>query len=241
MKRILSIFIILLLSFVSFTVTNTAAQESNQVIKNDFLNDYNYYRENISDYYSSNWKYCYGDIDVNFDMSYFAPQKSWVGTEAYCEISNGILHPGTNDMVIIVWTAPNNGRAEFTAKANKLYHDNGDGSSMLVYNNAKELLDEEFMPLGDTEYKIYSDNYEIKQDEKIYFVLDYVGNNWSDSTVFDINIELSDISFNSVSRDNIEFIDFLPSAALIITIALLVFILFKTNKNKTGLSNEKSN
>ena len=171
----------------------TATAEEKDFIENDFLNDLEYYTEHFEAYKNANWRFCFGEINDFYDMSYFAPQRSWVGTEAYCEIANGILHTGTNEMVIIVWTAPYGGTLSFTASSQKKYHDNGDGSAMLIYNHEKELLDEEYMNVGDSEIKTYSDSYAVSAGDSVYFVLDYVGNNWTDSTVFDIRIKLADL------------------------------------------------
>ena len=171
-----------------------AEAEGKTFVCNDFLNDLNYYSEHFGDYENANWRYCYGDIEQFADMSFFAPQKSWMGTEAYCEIANGILHPGTNEMVIIIWTAPCGGTVSFDASATKKYHGVGDGSAFLIYNDKKELLFEAYMGVGDTETKTYADSYSMQAGENVYFVLDYVGNNWEDSTVFDIRMELTDFT-----------------------------------------------
>lgn len=177
-----------------------ASANGKKSITNDFISDWNYYSEHYDEYLNANWTYCYGTIDEYFDMSYFAPQKMWVGTEAYCEISDARLHPGTNEMVIVIWTAPCGGTLSFDFSARKLYHGVGDGATAMIYNQDKEMLFEAVMALGDTEEKTYSDSYSVKMGDKVYFVLDYIGNNWEDSTEMDIQIKLSDFTSESQSK-----------------------------------------
>ena len=193
MKVFRTICLALCLCSALWTTAMPVLAEGENRIENDFLNDYLYYLDHPEEYADGNWRYCYGTVEEYFDMSYFAPAKSWVGSEAYCEISNGILSPGTNEMVVIVWEAPHSGSVSFTAACRKLYHVEGDGASMLIYNHAGDLLDEERMDLNDAEKKSYSDAYSIRKGERIFFVLDYVGNNWFDSTVFEIQIVLDQI------------------------------------------------
>ena len=204
MKKFIVSIIAILFSLTLTVVGNTAtaSAEGKKTITNDFISDWNYYSENFDDYVNSNWTYCCGTLDEYYEMSYFAPQKMWVGTEAYCEISNALPHPGTNEMIIVIWTAPCGGTLSFDFTARKKYHGVGDGSAAIVYNQDKELLFEAFMAVGDSEEKKYSTSYSIKEGDKVYFVLDYIGNNWEDSTVFDIQITLTDFVASTATKTN---------------------------------------
>ena len=55
----------------------TATAEEKDFIENDFLNDLEYYTEHFEAYKNANWRFCFGEINDFYDMSYFAPQRSW--------------------------------------------------------------------------------------------------------------------------------------------------------------------
>ena len=54
----------------------TATAEEKDFIENDFLNDLEYYTEHFEAYKNANWRFCFGEINDFYDMSYFAPQIS---------------------------------------------------------------------------------------------------------------------------------------------------------------------
>ena len=231
MKKLAISFMVLLFAIISVSGMTVASAEAKKTITNDFINDWNYYSENFDDYLNANWRYCCGTIDEYYEMSYFAPQKMWVGTEAYCEISNGIPHPGTNEMIVVVWTAPCGGTLSFDFSARKKYHGVGDGTAAMVYNNDKEMLFEAIMQVGDAEAKEYSDNYSVNAGDNVYFVLDYVGNNWEDGTVFDIQISLTDFTAPVVVEKQEGCGGSIAGVTLAFPLAAISYLLIKKRKS----------
>ena len=53
----------------------TATAEEKDFIENDFLNDLEYYTEHFEAYKNANWRFCFGEINDFYDMSYFAGRR----------------------------------------------------------------------------------------------------------------------------------------------------------------------